>query len=839
MTKKTLTAVISKWVPRTFLFSILFFNAVSTNAQIDFSPIIKDVLNGFEGVETYPIMLEEEPLVYRHSPYQIDGVDEIFHTVNTKNDLKNVTLGINHLNFSKDQVLSDLKKTANVTLSAVENDIQLLEKETYLIQKNDLTVGYLEVYQIDKYFAYEFFHFPAHEIKEGLDKIISILLEDNIDQYKGANIPNKNNFFTSTYLPPRSIQSLLLHKEKFTSFYIKYPVTRRYVWLTAFGEELELLASNTLIVTKSSPIKTRESDQVKTKSFEAVKSGQTFAIEVWDDFSILIVKNSNKKKLSEDMVENETVKNQILSGLREWNSSTSLINDFGDIMDQALDMSNAGNMSDAQVKMNSAKWKLSNFRASGLFEMSESLDRAIEEAELMNCHETKKYLLDFYDPIKKTFSLAANLEESLDDFIHSRSNTAQKGNLMVGFYNDLIDNLRIVNSNILQIKDHFPSCIVPKTAVKTSKLGTTYYELEESYDAPEVFIPHSGVYEGIGLVDLLGRHLEDPAVQNFLKDTNSKETFKSSNGYYSYDGDHLTINFYKKRLTHIDIGNALIWPYKIPKSHIDNIKASTLDFDYTGKPYLMASKNNIDFMVYYNEDSKKIESLSINTTAKNLREKWDEDALQVATATNKQVNNSTLSKEEEEELRKEQIWNNYGIKAKCYYDFSSFKIAPLHAKTKLEVNRHYTLVSLNGKEFKGAYPGELKQILDNGTYPLKAKLISYGDKIIPFLIHKKPDGSLEFTKDFSAQDAKPVGIGASIGKGKEVGTYKVSFLSSTSAAYLGGMRKGDLLLTIGGQNTSGKELSEVKQLLKGNRGSTVAVVVKRSEKTLEFIIKRK
>lgn len=811
--------------------AILLFCVFSpgANAQRGYKQLISELKNNFPDIENNEIYKDLDDTAYYNFNYEIKDADQLFYSLEKADGSRTALVGVATNKHSKESLLGEIKNTGGVALESVSNMVD--EIDLYLIKQNGQPIGYLDVFTDEPYHIIEFHYLPIKEIYKGLDELVAIFEQGDGSNYKGELSTINSNVYESKH-SISGAKSLIFVKENYNQFFYEFLQIDPNAWFAAFGDNLELLAAKGFSVVEKASDKQLTRDAF-LRAFTIEKNGKKYLVEVLSSSSFSFTKLKNTpSKPKERLVENKIVTNHIIDALTLWDQSAGLIEDFKDILSQSVDMGNDGKIESAQSKMKSSKWKLSNFRETGLYLTSEALDDAIAEAKMLNCEETVTQLTSVRKTLGKNFKLAGALDSAIDDFIYRRDHLkVEYANTMIGKLNELIGQLQETEDALFLLQENFEPCFVPESAVKQSTANTTYYELEETYDAPETFIPHSGDYNGEGLVDLLGRHIEDPAIQGFFTKTNSKETYDGGDGFYMYEGEDIEANFFHKRLTKLNIGKSYTWPYSIPKDNIGNVSASSLSFGETGSPYLLASNRKIDYMLFFDENNKSITSFSISTNAKNVREDWSKN---IAKATKK----PEPKPKEEEAYRAPQEWTDYGIKAQCSYDFNFFEIQGLNSTTNLKPNYYYKLISINGETIKGYTPTKVRQMLENSNYPLKVELRKYDDTEA-YQIHKNEDGSFKFLKDFSAEDSKPVGIGATLSTNKETGEYKISFLSSSSAAYLGGIRRNDVLKTIDGQPLVGKTMEEVKELLTGNRGSSTEIVVVRNGEELEFTIKRK
>jgi carboxyl-terminal processing protease len=115
---------------------------------------------------------------------------------------------------------------------------------------------------------------------------------------------------------------------------------------------------------------------------------------------------------------------------------------------------------------------------------------------------------------------------------------------------------------------------------------------------------------------------------------------------------------------------------------------------------------------------------------------------------------------------------------------------------------------------------------------LKAMVASLGD---PYSVYYTPEEYAAFTRN-STGEYNGVGMGISIDE--TTGLTVVSYFMEGSSAQAAGLEVGDYIVSIDGQDVTGKTLQEISVLCIGDEGTSIKIGVKRGDKVLEFTMKR-
>ena len=111
---------------------------------------------------------------------------------------------------------------------------------------------------------------------------------------------------------------------------------------------------------------------------------------------------------------------------------------------------------------------------------------------------------------------------------------------------------------------------------------------------------------------------------------------------------------------------------------------------------------------------------------------------------------------------------------------------------------------------------------------LKAMVASLGD---PYSVYYTPEEFKSFTQS-STGEYNGVGMGLSIDKA--TGLAVVSYFIEGSSAQAAGIQVGDYIVSVDGQDVTGKTLQELSALCIGEDGTPITIGVKRGDQTLEF-----
>ncbi len=99
----------------------------------------------------------------------------------------------------------------------------------------------------------------------------------------------------------------------------------------------------------------------------------------------------------------------------------------------------------------------------------------------------------------------------------------------------------------------------------------------------------------------------------------------------------------------------------------------------------------------------------------------------------------------------------------------------------------------------------------------------------PYTTYVLPDQAKEFMEGLSGSYE---GIGVSYRL--ESGTFRILRVFQGSPAEAAGLKPGDIIIGVDGQNVEGKDQNELAKLVKGPKGSSVVIQVRRGLETLEF-----
>ena len=111
---------------------------------------------------------------------------------------------------------------------------------------------------------------------------------------------------------------------------------------------------------------------------------------------------------------------------------------------------------------------------------------------------------------------------------------------------------------------------------------------------------------------------------------------------------------------------------------------------------------------------------------------------------------------------------------------------------------------------------------------LKAMVASLGD---PYSVYYTPEEFAAFSRSSTgAYD----GVGMGITTDQVTGLTVVSYFIEGSAAEAAGVRVGDYIVSIDGEDVTGKSLQEISVLCIGEEGTSITIGVKRGDEVLEF-----
>ncbi len=116
---------------------------------------------------------------------------------------------------------------------------------------------------------------------------------------------------------------------------------------------------------------------------------------------------------------------------------------------------------------------------------------------------------------------------------------------------------------------------------------------------------------------------------------------------------------------------------------------------------------------------------------------------------------------------------------------------------------------------------------------LKAMVKELGD---PYTEYYTPEEYADFRQDVSGEY---YGLGMVISMDEEAKLPKVEYFFDGSSAKEAGVKVGDLIISVNGEDISGKELKEISQKCLGSEGTSVTIGIKRGNETLEFEIVRR
>ena len=117
------------------------------------------------------------------------------------------------------------------------------------------------------------------------------------------------------------------------------------------------------------------------------------------------------------------------------------------------------------------------------------------------------------------------------------------------------------------------------------------------------------------------------------------------------------------------------------------------------------------------------------------------------------------------------------------------------------------------------------------NYIYKAFLDSYGDK---YTVYYTPD---EYKAILESTSGKFYGIGAVCQKNED-GSILIADPYEDAPAYKAGIRKGDCVVKVDGTDITDMDLSSAVALIKGDKGTTVNLEVRRGSQTLTFTVER-
>ncbi len=115
---------------------------------------------------------------------------------------------------------------------------------------------------------------------------------------------------------------------------------------------------------------------------------------------------------------------------------------------------------------------------------------------------------------------------------------------------------------------------------------------------------------------------------------------------------------------------------------------------------------------------------------------------------------------------------------------------------------------------------------------LKAMVASLHD---PYSSYYTPEEYKALTQDLSGEY---YGLGMVIAVDEETGLAEVQYFMEGSSAQAAGIRAGDLIISIDGEDVTGKTLHEIGVLCMGENGEPISIGVKRGDDTLTFDLKR-
>ena len=117
------------------------------------------------------------------------------------------------------------------------------------------------------------------------------------------------------------------------------------------------------------------------------------------------------------------------------------------------------------------------------------------------------------------------------------------------------------------------------------------------------------------------------------------------------------------------------------------------------------------------------------------------------------------------------------------------------------------------------------------NYIYKAFLDSYGDK---YTVYYTPD---EYKAILESTSGKFYGIGAVCQKNED-GSILIADPYEDAPAYKAGIRKGDCVVKVDGTDITDMDLSSAVALIKGDKGTTVNLEIRRGSQTLTFTVER-
>ena len=104
----------------------------------------------------------------------------------------------------------------------------------------------------------------------------------------------------------------------------------------------------------------------------------------------------------------------------------------------------------------------------------------------------------------------------------------------------------------------------------------------------------------------------------------------------------------------------------------------------------------------------------------------------------------------------------------------------------------------------------------------------------PYSVYMNKETSTAFNEKVSGEY---IGIGTEIMM-HEDGTIEIKKTYETGGAYKAGIKEGDILTKVNGEDIKDKSLNEIVSLVKGKAGTNVKITVLRDEKEIEFNVKR-
>lgn len=192
---------------------------------------------------------------------------------------------------------------------------------------------------------------------------------------------------------------------------------------------------------------------------------------------------------------------------------------------------------------------------------------------------------------------------------------------------------------------------------------------------------------------------------------------------------------------------------------------------------------------------------------------------------------------------------------------SSVYYKPVDESVLLEGERKGLLEYLNYKHVHGAIPvpaasmhASDSQIDADANQLLTSALAKYGAKVgtdnltyaaiagalgslqDPYTVFLSPRDKASLTEFIQGGDFG--GIGIYIGKDPKTHLISVIQPIDGTPAARAGLQRGDVILSVGGKQTTGLELDMVMNMIRGRAGSTVTMVIRRSSDVKEYSIER-